>query len=63
MYQEMRDVAEPPVPDPALPDAVAARRQARPGFPCFAEDNGYVYATLLGLSESERRALEAEDAI
>ena len=33
------------------------------GFPCYAEDNDYVYGTLLGLSESERRALEAEDVI
>ena len=33
------------------------------GFPCYAEDNDYVYGTLLGLSESERRTLEAEDVI
>ncbi|MCP4904442.1 MAG: CoA transferase [bacterium] len=33
------------------------------GFPCYAEDNDYVYGTLLGLSDEERRTLEAEDVI
>lgn len=33
------------------------------GHPCYAEDNDYVYGTLLGLSESERRALSDQDVI
>ncbi|MBW2271149.1 MAG: CoA transferase [Deltaproteobacteria bacterium] len=33
------------------------------GHPCYAEDNDYVYGSLLGLSESERRALAEQDVI
>jgi crotonobetainyl-CoA:carnitine CoA-transferase CaiB-like acyl-CoA transferase len=29
------------------------------GFPCYAEDNDYVFGTLLGLSEAEQRDLAA----
>jgi len=33
------------------------------GFPCYAEDNAYVYGTLLGLDEAEQRALASQDVI
>ena len=33
------------------------------GHPCYAEDNDYVYGSLLGLSEDERRALAEQDVI
>ena len=33
------------------------------GFPCYAEDNDYVYGTLLGMAEGDRRALAEQDVI
>ncbi|MCE2392923.1 MAG: CoA transferase [Proteobacteria bacterium] len=33
------------------------------GFPCYAEDNDYVYGELLGLDQSERRELAEADVI
>jgi crotonobetainyl-CoA:carnitine CoA-transferase CaiB-like acyl-CoA transferase len=33
------------------------------GFPCYAEDDDYVFGTLLGLSEAERTELAANDVI
>jgi crotonobetainyl-CoA:carnitine CoA-transferase CaiB-like acyl-CoA transferase len=33
------------------------------GFPCYGEDNDYVFGTLLGLSEAEQQALAADDVI
>ena len=49
--------------------AAAPRAPFRPGgrpnrgFPCYAEDNDYVFGTLLGLGEEERRALAEQDVI
>jgi crotonobetainyl-CoA:carnitine CoA-transferase CaiB-like acyl-CoA transferase len=37
--------------------------QLNRGFPCYAEDNDYVYGNLLGLSEAERRTLGEQDII
>ena len=33
------------------------------GFPCYGEDNDYVYGTLLAMSQGDRKALEAEGAM
>jgi crotonobetainyl-CoA:carnitine CoA-transferase CaiB-like acyl-CoA transferase len=33
------------------------------GFPCYAEDNDYVFGTLLGLNEDEQKELAANDVI
>ena len=33
------------------------------GFPCYAEDNDYVFGTLLGLSEAEQQELAEHDVI
>ena len=33
------------------------------GFPCYAEDNDYVFGTLLGLTEAEQQDLAANDVI
>ena len=33
------------------------------GFPCYAEDNPYVYGTLLGITDSDQRRLAEEDVI
>jgi crotonobetainyl-CoA:carnitine CoA-transferase CaiB-like acyl-CoA transferase len=33
------------------------------GFPCYAEDNDYVFGTLLGIGEDERRELAEQDVI
>ena len=33
------------------------------GFPCYAEDNDYVFGTLLGLSEAEQQELAKHDVI
>jgi hypothetical protein len=33
------------------------------GFPCYAEDNEYVFGTLLGLTKTEQQGLAANDVI
>ncbi len=33
------------------------------GFPCYGEDDDYVFGTLLGLTEAEQRELADNDVI